>query len=524
MTLTQQQGHVTMNASIVNEQDFHRLAEKRADMLLAMVSYVSACDNPRAILTRPLLGEFLAQSMQFEELLDNYDAGKNCGWCNIRSLTATIKLFSDASCELMHIQHRLPSYRLMPVERDFVAATDEALAFTGGILTQTAREMLNQARERNLKIAQKADTADTFEECQLQGRLAHSCAARQADTVAETVALLATAFLNLASESEDVRAASRARPQEYAARVSAALSEEQLRSLEFQFHNLQSQYDTYVSGTQAEHQDTDLPVLRGHVSVVFHLLRTATLFAHYYERHVNKHHCEKSAATCLLVEPDALLSVLMNYSITFIDLYIGRAVSLCQDMLKRYAEVGRIDVSIPKYRGFHVRPSTLISKLVLHYGSKVQMLLGDEVYDASFALDLFRANEKINAQKRRWLAREIVRLGLVPDQGESEDPIAVVRSVVLALAEKSKLVMYEQPLELPERICGSEGTLLEKVTSEAGRLLAMGKIDISIDMTAQFVGDKRVLADIQILAENGYGEDSFGNNIPLPKQLVYLRR
>lgn len=95
---------------------------------------------------------------------------------------------------------------------------------------------------------------------------------------------------------------------------------------------------------------------------------------------------------------------------------------------------------------------------------------------------------------------------------------------MLALAERGKLVMYEQPLKLPEGICGSEGTLFEKVTSEAGRLLAMGQIDISIEMKAQFVGDKRVLDDIQVLAETGYGEDSFGNNIPLPKKLSYLRR
>jgi len=513
-----------MNTSLVNEQDFHRLVEKRADMLLALANYLSSCENPRAILTRPLLGEFLSQSMQFEELLDTYDAGKNCLWCNLRSLTATIKLFADASYELMHIQHRVSSYRLMPVERDFVAATEEALAYAGGILAQTCREMLNRATERNVKTRQKPEIADAYEEYQLPGRLAHNCGARQVDTVAGTVALLATAFLNLASESEDVRAASRARPEEYAMRASGALSEERLRSLEFQFHNLQSQYDTYVSGTKAEHADTDLPVLRGHVSVVFHLLRIGTLFAHYYERHMNKQHCAHPPHTASLVEAGPLLSVLMNYSVTYIDLYIGRAVSLCQDMLKRYAEVGRIDVSIPKYRGFHVRPSTLISKLVLHYGSKVQMLLGEEVYDASSSLDLFRANEKINAQKRRWLAREIVRLDLVPEHSDSEDPLAIVRAVVLALAEKSKLVMYEQPLELPERICGSEGTLLERVISEAGRLLAMGKIDISIDMTAQFVGDKRVLADIQILADHGYGEDSFGNNVPLPRQLAYLRR
>ena len=99
-----------------------------------------------------------------------------------------------------------------------------------------------------------------------------------------------------------------------------------------------------------------------------------------------------------------------------------------------------------------------------------------------------------------------------------------MRNVVLALATKGKLILYEQPLELPDRLCPTEGTLLEKVTSETGRLLALGKIDIGTDITAEFTGDKRVLADIQLLAKHGYGEDNFGNNIALPEELAYLRR
>jgi hypothetical protein len=117
-----------------------------------------------------------------------------------------------------------------------------------------------------------------------------------------------------------------------------------------------------------------------------------------------------------------------------------------------------------------------------------------------------------------------VRLNLVPEQCDLEKSASVIRGVVLALAERSELVLYEQPLEIPERTCIGEGTLLEKVTNETARLLAMGKIDIGIDVTAQFVGDKRVLSDIKLLAEHGYGEDNYGNNIPLPKQLTYLRR
>jgi hypothetical protein len=475
-------------------------------------------------MTRPFLGDLLSQATQVEEVLDSYDAGKNCRWCRMRTLTAAAKSHADLSYELLHIRHRLLSYRLLPGDRDFVASTDQTLELTGRVLVKTAREMMDRAEALHIAIPRGDDVAEAYAEPLLPGHLPHDCGARRVETVAETVALLATSFLNLASASEDVRAASRAKPEDYHLYLVSSLREERLRSLEFQFHNLQSQYDTYVSGTEAERQDKDLPILRGHASVVFHLLKTATLFAHYYERHVNKQLCAVHAATPLPVERDALLSALMSYSITFIDQYIGSAVNLCQEMLKRYAEVGQIEVAIPKYRGFHVRPSTLVAKLVLHYGSHIEMHLADEVYDASSPLDLFRANEKINAQKRRWLAQEIVRLELVPETLDSVDMVSLVRSVALALAAKGKLILYEQPLELPDRLCPAEGTLLERVTNETGRLLAMGKIDIGTDITAQFVGDKRVLSDIHLLAEYGYGEDSFGNNTALPEKLTYLRR
>ena len=92
------------------------------------------------------------------------------------------------------------------------------------------------------------------------------------------------------------------------------------------------------------------------------------------------------------------------------------------------------------------------------------------------------------------------------------------------MAERGKLILYEQPLQLPEEPTGKEGTLLEKVTDEMARLLAMGKIDVDANLTATFIGDKRVLADVKLLAESGYGEDNFGNNVPLPEKLGYLRR
>jgi len=512
-----------VSTAVMTDKMFRELIAKRALTLLGLSKHISQCKSTKDIMIRPLIGALLSQSTQIEELLDAYGAGSNCEWCAFRSLTAAIKHFSDVSYELLHIRYSLPAYRLLPIEQDFAQATEDTLEFTISVLQQAAKQMLTKARQLDLPVPSQRLREESYTEQLPHGFLPHHCQTRKIE-IAETVTLLTTAFLNLAVDSEDVRAASRVKPEKFASYVRDSVSENKLRSIELRFHSLQSLYDTYVSGTEAAQLDTDLPVLRGHISVVFHLLRTATLFVHHYERHVNKQPCDSPGRQEPIVKTDVLLDVLMRYSITHINLYIGCAEHLCHEMLNRYAEIGEVEVPVPFYRGFHVRPSTLIAKLVLHYGSAVQMKLDDEVYDASSPLGLFRANEKINAQKRRWLAAEIVRLKLDQEQNNESDFNAVIRELVLTLAGQSKLILYEQPLQLPEEPARKEGTLLEKVVDEMARLLAMGKIDVDVKLKAKFIGDKRVLADIKLLAESGYGEDKFGNNVPLPEKLPYLRR
>jgi hypothetical protein len=192
-------------------------------------------------------------------------------------------------------------------------------------------------------------------------------------------------------------------------------------------------------------------------------------------------------------------------------------------MLRRYAEVGKIEVPVPSYRGFHVRPATLIAKIAQHYGSHITMELDGQYYDANSPMDIFRANERINARKRRWLAAEIGNLRLSVEDPNDHQVRAAVLDVVLKLAEQGKLIIYQQPLNLSNEF-SQESILLEKVTAEIARLLATGQIDIQTDLNIAFTGDKRVLSDLELLARSGYGEDSFGNNVTLPKELAYLRR
>ncbi|MBN2314019.1 MAG: HPr family phosphocarrier protein, partial [Sedimentisphaerales bacterium] len=492
-----------MTSTTVTEDVFRKLIARRAQTLLGIVKHISQCSSDTDIMIRPLMGELLSQSTQIEELLDAYGAGSCCQWCGLRTMTAALKHFSDASYELLHIRHSLPAYCLLDIDQDFTKATEEALNFTAGVLRRKANQMLVIADRLGLQAPTKMSREKSYSEELPAGRLPIRCKTRTIETVAETVTLLTTAFLNLAVESADVRAAGRAKPQEYASYVRNSVSEEKLRILELRFHNLQSLYDTFVSGTKAAQLDPYLPVLRGHISVVFHLLRVAVLFVHHYERHVNKQPCDSPLRQEPLVEAEDLLNILMKYAITHIGLYINCAENLCHEMLKRYAEIGTVEVPVPPYRGFHVRPSTLISKLVRHYGSEVKMELDGNIYDASSPLELFRANEKINARKRRWLASEIVRLSLVQElNGKACNIDDAVRHIVLRLAGNSKLLLYEQPLQLPDIPAEQEGTLLEKVMDMMAQLLATGKIDARSNLEARFIGDKRVLIDIKLLADS----------------------
>lgn len=513
-----------MNPVTISEEDFQKYAIKRVQPLLSLVNSLSQKKSTSKCLNRLTLSALLSQSTQIEEFLDFYGAKNNCRWASFRSLVATVKLFSDISYELLHIRQSVPRYRLLPIGCDFLKATDQTFAFVAEVLSGVFPRIIKQSTYLELPISAESSLNDVCTKETTPGFLPQNHGTCHIETASETVTFLATAFLNLSVEDEILHIAGRSHPQGYASYIGDSISEKKLRSLELEFHNLQSLYDTNVSDTDVESLDTNLPVLRGHISVVFHLLKTATAFAHYYERHMGRKVVASYDNCEPLVEGSALLSVLMDYSINYASRYIICAKELCQTMLKQYAEVDKIKVPVPQYRGFHVRPSTLISKIVIHYGSNVQMELGDERYDASSPLELFRANEKMNAEKRRSINKEVACTGLVSCEPCDNNVKDVVRNVVLTLVAKNKLLLYEQPLKLRDDLEIGKSTVFDKVIDEISRLQAIGKIDIETNLEATFIGDKRVLADIKLLVDCGYGEDNFGNNILLPEKLAYLRR
>jgi len=533
----------TVSDRVMTDNEFRTLFTDRSRLLLKLATLLAGHktydpDKARATATekpdgptldwtgdctRPLLGDVYEQSARAEELLDSYGARTNLEWRRLRSSVAGLKLFSDVAYKLLHMSLFLPRYRLLPTTPDFKAETQAAFAFTCRILSGFARVLLDCAAERGIPVDPLDSFPGAYAETLPPGELPQNCGTQSSQSVEETVVYLATAFLNVAEDGKFLQVRQRS-GRDYGDLVPDPINEEDIRTLEETFHSLQARYDTYVADTNLESMDTDLLVLRGHITVLYHLLETGTELCHYYERHVRGHPKITPGGAPPVVDAEKLLAVLVDYSIAFTDIFIEQTRGLCHQMLRRYSVPGKIEVPVPRYRGFHVRPSTLVAKIVRHYGSRVTMCYDDEQYDAGVTLDLFRANEKLNAEKRRRIAGEAVNVLQNEDVVDRRSREEVVRTVARRLFEQRKLVLYDRMLSMDTITFPSEAPPEQYVVQSLNKLLTLGKIDVEVDAHVSFHGDRRVLSDIELLAEQNYGEDDFGNNLPLPEDLAYLRK
>ncbi|MCG8454260.1 MAG: hypothetical protein MI717_13885 [Spirochaetales bacterium] len=474
---------------------------------------------------RYLIGRLLLESSKCEELLDEFGAHRNLHWAPFRMSVAVAKAFSRVCYNLFHIHHSAEGYKLLPVEGDFIQATQDTLHTLLASFSTASAAFMSVARAMDLAKELTPVEEYGFRDVKCCGRLAEDRMRQEAKNPGDTAVYLATSLLNLAEESSWLDIYRKTPPEEYSSCIPDVVSEARLRYLANNFHSLQSLYDTYLRGSDIAERDENLPVMRGQITVVFHLLDTAETLVHYYERHSLRKWDQSHQPS---VDTQTLINIILGYFIAFADKYIIAATELCRDVLKSYAVQGEIEVPIPNYRGFHVRPSTLIAKIAIHYGSDVKMLLGSTVYDASLPLELFRANEELNRRKRDAVARYVMEHKLVKnDAGSSYDePLMkkILRVIFLDLLEKQKVMIYDNDFSFDDLSPYENETLAEFIKRAIALYLAMGKIDIVSGDMVSFQGDMRVLEDIRTLAENGYGEDKFGNNIVLPSSLSYLKR
>jgi hypothetical protein len=475
---------------------------------------------------REYLQKLNAEATTMEELVDIYGAQKNQRWFTFRETIAAQKLFSSVTYDIIHIQTAAKRYKLLETRDEFSTDTEKIIKKLKKTVIRTSKNLIHQAEHSGIV---KGFVPTDFSKCierETDEQFPVDREVRHVHKVGETVVYLSTQFLNL-SEDRQVREILKPRNHcEYEKLLPDVIDEEKCRMVEVGFHNLQSMYDTYIFESDIESQNRNLSYLRGHISIIFHLLEIATALIHYYVRHMSKLSRSTSKRVRFPLSTKEILGIIFDYLFFYARHYMESAGHLCRTMIKSYSEEKSITVHIPEYRGFHVRPSTLISKIVGHYGSTVRMYLGGKEYNAGSPLELFRANEEINALKRRYIAdvlsqnKEQQR----PVPQESEQRRRELQMLFLEMMNKDQIMIYD--LDLPfDSVEPLEGETVADLASRCIKhFISLAKVDVNQELTADFEGDNRALNDLKILADHGYGEDKHGNNTVLPEELSYLRR
>lgn len=505
---------------------FRSQIEHYAGPVIDLCRYAVASHTKRGFPERQFLNQMNSVATRLEELLDHHGAQLNELWFPFRESIAAAKLFSNVTYAVRHVHGSFSRYTLIDIEVNAESKTDEVLLALGDALFHISQGILEQAARCGIEVETPEIRFEPWVDPELAYQLGMDRDVRHSAKVAEVVVHLASKFLNLA-EDRDVRAvlAEHDRP-DFADLVPHPINEESLRIVEARFHNLQSLYDTYLFESDLERQNADLQYLRGHISIIYHLAEIATNLVHYYLRHMSTFRRESTEGFTLPMEAATLLELVFDYPLRFAHLYLESAVQLCQRMIKSYSVLTEVEVPIPYYRGFHVRPSTLIAKIVAHYGSEVTMTLNDQEYNAGLPLELFRANEDINAMKRRFIADVLVRDPefATPLPVGAEERIRQLHLLLMKLVKQNKIIMYDTDLDIEENDDVCEQTIAELAVRIIRHLVSVAKMDVRSDLTVRFSGDNRALKDLEVLANCGYGEDQMGNNIMLPEGLSYLSR
>lgn len=517
---------IRQRSILVDSAQFQDLISLRAAKLLAFCQYIRI-KRGNFDLNLMVISFISGEAMMLEELIDTYGARNNQSWYLFRSLIGSLKAFSAVCFELLHLLRTSRLYVDFPNRSEYVDDTKSSLQHCSQVIFGICCALANQAMCLGISLPHYSQFfANYYKEEMPEGFLPRDRKTTRSETAQQRVVSLATEFLNLASKGNVYAKVSRMQEKIFEA-IPDVLNEEILMQGLYSYHSLQTLYDTYVSDSDAEAGDRSLNKMRGHISIIYHLFEVITNLVHFYERHFTKF-CDAliNAGICPGAQQREISALLM-YTVKYIMVYQEAGKKLSHDMLKSYAVISKVDVPIPSFRGFHVRPSTLVAKIVQHYGSDVKMILDNAEYNARNPLDFFRANERINALKRHRLGKMIEETkeydGLKLEECNLEE---LLRKFVFELAGKNIVFIYQRPLEINEITWSKDDPPLlgNLILRETIKLMGAGKIDVEVDLKATFVGDTRVLKDIEILANNGYCEDSFGNNVPIPPSLPYLQR
>lgn len=365
--------------------------------------YISNRQTPNHVFTKKLYSKLISTSQVLEDFLDFHGAKNSEDWYLYRELCATVRHLSLGAYCQKHISNRLIFYDI-PDTEVFRDQGGETLTFLNDALRNLAPVIIDEASRLNIAIPVDAFVSEDFPGITTSEMLKYDIDDDAKDVQKRNIVKIASEFLSIAASFDPMGFYEPYGNDEIAALVPETVNEVQIRRFEMLVHNLQSSFDTYVIHGGFRFGDRKLKSLRSYFSIVFHLLQMMGRLLHFYERHLHeagykntyKRVQDKLAS---LVDPVVLLDRTINYGLYYACHYLNSGKKLAREILNENIERSAITVGIPVKLGFHSRPSLLVAKIVQHFGGQVELVVGQDRFDASSVLDIQWAGGKIQKEK-----------------------------------------------------------------------------------------------------------------------------
>jgi phosphotransferase system HPr-like phosphotransfer protein len=364
--------------------------------------YISSSTTDQNLFTKMLYSKLTATTKLLEDFLDSHGAKNNKNWYYFRELTATLIHLSIGGYSQKHISGRLIFYGLQN-SGEFAAQGQATQAFLNASMMKIAPAILEEAQRLNIPIPEKGYEPSDFPTSTASEMLESDVDDTDTGQQKQHIVKIASEFLSIAGNFDQLGFYEPYDIMEIRAIVPKKVNEVEVRRFEMLVHNLQSSFDTYVIHGGFRIGKRKLTDLRGHFSVVFHLLQMTGRLLHLYERHLHEagyKNTYKMVQDRLssLVDPDKLLDRTINYGLYYACHFLNTGKKLAREILNENIERSSIKVGIPVALGFHSRPSLLVAKIVQYYGGQVELCIGQDRFDASSVLDIQWAGGKIHKE------------------------------------------------------------------------------------------------------------------------------
>ncbi|MEW5734708.1 MAG: HPr family phosphocarrier protein [Thermodesulfobacteriota bacterium] len=364
--------------------------------------YLQNVAATRYTYTKRFYMELSSSAYLLEDLLDFHGAKNNRRWYLYRELSAAMRHLAMAAYVQKHIVNRFPHYGLTAPE-DFEDQGIRTHEYLVRALKSLAPAVVAEAKRLRIPLPGDHYIESDFPRISTNEMLKADIDEDAAQENRESIVRICNEFLSVSQAFEGFDADSALDADAISGMVPLRINEVEVRRYEMVIHNLQSSFDSYViHGRSIANQK--LKMLRGHISVVLHLLELAGFLLHFYERHLHEtgqKNVYKKVRNRMakLLNPAEILDRTVNYAFRFACRFLMDGQALAKELLTENVERSTLDVPVPRDMGFHLRPSLLVAKIVNHYGGQVKMKVNELSFDAGSVLDLQWAGGLIAKEK-----------------------------------------------------------------------------------------------------------------------------